>query len=338
MADGASIADIHRAKFPISREMKIATAGSCFAQRLLQHLHARGFNTMELEPPPPGLTSDEAARYGFGLFSARYGNIYTARQLRLLAEETFGLFTPGDPVWEKDGRYYDALRPTIEPDGLRSADAVREQRRYHLRRVRDLIKTADVFVYTLGLTEVWTHAGTGTAYPTAPGVVCGAYDPAEYEFKNLTAQETYDDLGRFFAIAKKHNPGMKLLLTVSPQRPVATASGKHILAAAGYSKAALRAAAGQLESERDDVDYFPSYEIVTNPLAANRYFNPNLRTVSDEGAALVMDMFVAAYCGDREGVASAGAEEIAAAETATDAASATEDTMCDEELLEAFAP
>jgi hypothetical protein len=323
---------IHRAKFPIDRSMKIAMAGSCFAQRLSRHLLARGFTVIDREPAPPGLTGEEEKRYGFGLYSARYGNVYTARQLRLLAEEAFGSFEPGNVVWTKDGRYYDALRPSVEPEGLETPRAVHQQRKFHLRQVREVIATADVFVFTLGLTEAWIDARNGTVYPTAPGVVCGTYDPARHAFKNFTAQETHADLQSFLRLAKAHNPNMKLVLTVSPQRPVATATGKHVLAAAFYSKAALRAAAGQLESEEADVDYFPSYEMVTSPLAGNRYFNDNLRTVSDAGAALVMDAFLAAYGGD-----GADQQPVPAAATPPPAAPTPEDVVCEDEIIDAFA-
>jgi len=321
---------IHRPKFAIDPSMKLAMAGSCFAQQLSRHLRARGFSVIDREPPPPGLTKDEEKRYGFGLYSARYGNVYTARQLRLLAEEAFGKFVPGDAVWTRDGRYYDALRPSVEPDGLETAQAVREQRKFHLRQVREVISSADVFVFTLGLTESWIDANTGAAYPTAPGVVSGTYDPNTHVFKNFTAQEVYADLRAFLTLAKRRNPDMKLVLTVSPQRPVATATGKHVLAAAFYSKAALRAAAGQLESEEADVDYFPSYEMVTSPLAGNRYFNDNLRTVSDAGAAFAMDAFFAAY---------GGVEQNPPPEAAPppQAVRSQEDVVCEDEIIDAFA-
>ncbi len=328
--DMETLGSIHQAKFAIDRSMKIAMAGSCFAQQICRHLRARGFTVLDREPAPPGLTPEEAAQYGFGLYSARYGNIYTARQLRQLAEEAFADLVPGDAIWRKDDRFYDALRPTVEPNGLASALAVRQARRFHLRQVREVIATAEIFVFTLGLNETWMHTQSGTVYPTAPGVVCGDYNPAKYQFKNLTATEIHDDLLAFFTLARQHNPNLKMVLTVSPQRPIATATGQHVLTAAAYSKAVLRAGAGQLESEHADVDYFPSFEMVTNPLAGNRYFNPNLRTVTDAGVAVAMDAFFASYAG--------GAQEVPPPASAAEAPDTHEETVCDEELVEAFAP
>ncbi|HEY1836997.1 MAG TPA: GSCFA domain-containing protein [Rhizomicrobium sp.] len=332
-----TIGIIHQPKFHIGQETTLAMAGSCFAQRLLRHLRTRGFQVLDLEPPPPGLTPEEEMRFGFGLYSARHGNIYTARQLRQLAEEAFGLFTPANAIWQKADRFFDALRPTIEPNGLASAAAVKDQRRFHLRKVRDVITQAQVFVFTLGLTEAWTDVRTGTVYPTAPGVACGEYDPARHRCVNFTAQQVRDDLAAFLALAKTHNPSMKLLLTVTPQWPVATATGKHVLVAANYSKAVLRAAAGQLQSEHRDVDYFPSYEIATNPVAGNLYFQPNLRTVTDAGAVAAIDAFLIAYNAEWQ-IPVTPEPQPADTTPQADAIRTAEDVACDDELLETYAP
>ena len=68
----------------------IATAGSCFAQHIGRALRGRGLGYLDLEPPPAFLTEDEANRLGYGLYSCRYGNIYTVRQLLQLFQEAHG--------------------------------------------------------------------------------------------------------------------------------------------------------------------------------------------------------------------------------------------------------
>src|SRR5690348_2397792 len=140
-----AISGLYRKKFPIDQRTKIATAGSCFAQHISRHLRARKFSVIDAEPPPRGLDHESAAEFGYGLYSARYANIYTARQLRQIVEEALGVFSPADPVWEKDGRFYDAMRPSVEPTGLSSAKAVRDHRAYHLQQVLEVIRSADLF-------------------------------------------------------------------------------------------------------------------------------------------------------------------------------------------------
>src|SRR5690606_33133300 len=82
---------------PLSREDRVATAGSCFAQHIGHHLARRGAAFMDMEPAPPLFGTDaEARRWGFGVFSCRYGNIYTTRQLIQLFDEAHENRTPGE--------------------------------------------------------------------------------------------------------------------------------------------------------------------------------------------------------------------------------------------------
>jgi hypothetical protein len=326
-----AIPGLYRKKFSFGRETPIATAGSCFSQHLSRYLRARGFSVVDAEPTPMGLSPEVAGQFGYGIFSARYANIYTARQLKQIVFEAFGEFAPTDAIWEKDGRYYDAMRPSVEPTGLASPEHVRKHREYHLSRIRHVIETAEVFIFTLGLTEAWVHTASGTTYPTAPGTIAGSYDPDVHAFHNFTFAEIYDDLQQFFALARTRNPKLKFLLTVSPVPITATAGGEHVLAASIYTKSVLRAVAGQLFHENGDVDYYPGYEIVTGALAKGVFYNDNLRTIRPEGVAAAMSGFLAQH--------DAGAETRApmAASTAASDEKTAEDVICEDILLDAFA-
>ncbi len=321
---------IYRNKFAIGKETAIATAGSCFSQHLSRLLRAREFSIVETEPAPDGMDPEVAHQHQYGIFSARYGNIYTARQLRQVAFEAFGRFEPADAIWEKDGRYYDAMRPAVEPGGFATPDEVRDSRKDHLRAVRRVIETADLFTFTLGMTEAWVHRQTDTTYPTAPGTIAGRYDPALHAFRNFSFQDVFRDLTQFFALAKRVNPNIKFLLTVSPIPLTATSSGEHVLTASVYSKSVLRAVAGQLASERDDVDYYPSYEIVTSALSKGAYYDENLRTISPEGVAAATAAFLAACMRASEPAPILERAE-AIQEEPTD-----DDPLCEEILLDAF--
>ena len=322
-----AVADLYQPKVAITPETRVMTAGSCFAQHVHRNLVARGWNVVDTETPLPALPRSVLARFSYGLYSARYGNIYTTRQLLQLIREAYGDVTPADPVWEKGGRFYDAQRPTIEPDGFDSADHVLEARGHHLEAVRNAIETTEVFVFTLGLTEHWRHRASGTVYPTAPGTLAGQYDPQVYEFHNLTVPEILADLTAVRAILKALRPDLAMLLTVSPVPLTATAAPMHVLQSTTYSKAVLRAAAGEFSTAHEDVDYFPSYELITSPAAGDRFFAPNLRSVTDEGVAAAMRMFFDAH--DPENAGKAPPVRAAPTDDGDD------DVVCEEALLDA---
>lgn len=271
---------------------KFATAGSCFAQHIGRHVSARGAgNYLDMEPAPVFLPEEEHARYGFGIYSCRYGNIYTSRQLVQLAQEALGKRPMSTHVWEKDGRYFDALRPTVDPIGHESAATVMALREKHLERVREMLHSLDVMIFTLGLTEAWISPEDGTAFPTAPGVAAGNVETNPAVFHNLTVDEIRVDMREFWGLLKEINPGARMILTVSPVPLIATASEQHVLPATNYSKSVLRVSADDLVMTEEDVYYFPSYEIVNSPQGRGYYFEPDLRSVNDRGVKYVMSHF-----------------------------------------------
>ena len=325
-----SIEGIYKKKFNISAGTKIATAGSCFAQHISRHLKKNGYNVLDVEPPPPGLPENLHQKFGFSMYSARYGNIYTIRQLLQLAQEVAGEWSPQNYIWEKNGKFYDALRPAVEPDGLNSSEEVLEHRQYHISRVKKLFESLDLFIFTLGLTEMWVHKESGTVYPTAPGTLVGEFDDHLYEFQNACFSGIIDDFNLFQKVLQKIRGGkrFKCLLTVSPVPLIATASGEHILTSSIYSKSTLRSVVGQLSADQAHIDYFPSYEIVVNPRMHSCAFADNLRSVRDETVETVMRCFFAQH----PVIQGKRGKQV----SSQSPAKTKEDVQCEEVLMEAF--
>jgi hypothetical protein len=323
-----TITDLYRRKFEIGIEDKIVTAGSCFAQHIAKHFTTHGYRVVNVEPAPEGLDAETAKKFGYGVYSARYGNIYTTRQLLQLTLESLGARTPQNIVWEKDGRFYDALRPSVEPEGLDSAEEVRLHRKGHLKEVKRMLHSMDLFVFTFGLTEAWVDKRDGTVFPTAPGTIAGNFDPELFEFKNFTFSEVLNDFLKFRNLVLRHNHKARFLLTVSPVPLTATASHEHVLAATTYSKSVLRAVAGELVQRFSEIDYFPSYEIIASPFARGFFYESNLRTVHSAGVENVMRIFFEVH-----GVASK--PDVTTPSKAKSTVN-EDDIVCEEILMEAF--
>jgi hypothetical protein len=332
-----AIADRHYTEFDeiasgpyFEADDRVATAGSCFAQHIGNRLRKRGLGFIELEPAPEGFTPAQARRHGFGLFSCRYGNIYTVRQLLQLTHEAFGQRQPVDAVWSTDGRYYDALRPAVDPVGHDNPKDVILLRKHHLAKVRRLFTEMTLFVFTLGLTEAWESTDDGTVYPSAAGTIAGKFDPSRYSFRNFRYIQILEDFEEFWTFLKQVNPNVRAILTVSPVPLTATASGEHVLVATTQSKATLRAVAGDLASQEDGIRYFPAYELIASHPMRGIFFNPDMRTISDAGVDFVMSHFFRA----------APKTPIRRAESngkRAEVEDADLDLLCDEALLDRFA-
>ena len=302
-----------------------------FPQHIAKTLIAADYNYFVAEPAPDGMPAEAAAARGYGLFSARFGNVYSARQLLQLFQRAYGEFSPSDIAWRRDdGRFVDPFRPQIEPDGFADPDAVAASRERHFAAVRRMFEQSALFVFTVGLTEAWTAKSDGAVFPVAPGVISGALDRNDYQFVNFKVSEIVADLNAFIGRLRGVNHDIRLLFTVSPVPLVATYEDRHVLVSTTYSKSAIRAAVEEVVRQYDFTDYFPSYEIITGWYNKGRYFDADLRSVTPEGVAHVMRLFSAHYLQSAPGPADA-ADRHAAALKREIAHVAT--IICDEELL-----
>jgi len=323
--------------FPVTRQSKILTVGSCFAQHISTSLKKNGFNWLDSEPAPKDLPVNEHAVNHYGVFSFRTGNIYTAALLRQWVSWACGADQNSDYV-EENQRFFDPFRPSLNEHGFATAQAMLAARQQTCDSIFKSIKQADIFIFTLGLTEAWLNKN-GLVYPMCPGTLRGTFSQADHFFHNYDHSEIVQDLNYVFDELRKINPELKFLLTVSPVPLTATAAGEHVLTATTYSKSVLRSAAGWLSKNRPDTDYFPSYEIISAPVFKGQFFERNQRSVTEQGVAFVMHQFLKGI-GIEAALpefALAAASDLAQLSSSTTSGSArAENEMCDEIILESW--
>jgi hypothetical protein len=342
-----AISDLWQPKFEIQPVDVVATAGSCFAQHIGKALAKSGYQWLDGEPAPRLLSEEDRVKYNYGIFSFRVGNIYTVALLRQWVEWALGVSNAPSEIWEEDGRFYDPFRPVVEPEGFASRYELLALRATTLVAIRQVFETATLFVFTLGLTEGWVNAEKGYAYPLCPGTIKGAaFDADAHKFRNYGYHEISDDLNATIDLLKSVNPNLRVLLTVSPVPLTATATAKHVLVATTYSKSTLRAVAGDVSAEREDTDYFPSYEIISSFPFRGMFYADNKREVLKDGVEHVMKSFFS-------GLAARGLEDKVAVPITPDKAKAApsgpsrdigigaasdevDNVVCEEILLEAF--
>jgi hypothetical protein len=320
--------------FRIAPNDRMVSAGSCFSQHISRRLKESGYNFLITEPAHPIVSPTVADRHNFERFTARYGNIYTARQLLQLLRRAYGRFTPTEDIWEgPEGGFVDPFRPQIQPGGFATRAEYEADRTRHFAAVRTAFEQADVFIFTLGLTEAWESSVDGAVFTLCPGTAGGTFDPDRHEFHNFEIEEVVADLEAFIAELRAINPKVRLILTVSPVPMVATATDNHILAASTYSKSLLRVAADMVVRRHRDVAYFPGYEVVVGPQIRGRYFGDDLRSITEEGVDRVMDLFFehATTEGRIQGFSGKAAEK---PDEFLDMARQIAEALCDEEMLD----
>lgn len=263
------------------------SAGSCFSNHIGRVLLELGFTW---------LSDDGASQHPGGYASFDLGNVYTARQLLFWLDAAVrpaqvpldaGIFA--DPA---SGVVTDLLRLGIAKPEFASVEDLVAALRRACDAIRTLLGKVTVFFFTLGLTEGW-ETPEGTPYPICPAVKVAGLDPASYRFVNYGHDEIWRDVERIVALLAALNPGLRLILTVSPVPLTATATDRHVVPATVYSKSVLRAVAERAAQRLRQVDYFPSYELITTHIHGRDFFEADRRQVKRDGVDFVMRHFLA---------------------------------------------
>jgi len=280
--------NIHTPKWDIDTTDCIVTMGSCFAQHVGKKLKSTGFNVPYF---------DSADGVKSKAYSANYGNIYTVRQALQLLQESNGKFSRDEKYWAVESGYLDPLRPNVFLYPFNSKDELDRNRDLHLKSVHRAIEELDVLVFTLGLTEAWERVSCKSVLPIIPGVLGGNFNEEEYKFHNFTFTEISSDLSNLIdeILFIRRGKNFKLLLTVSPVPLTATAEPRHVLISTVASKSILRAVADEFVRNFEFIDYFPSFEIITNPKFVAENYEENLRNVKQDSVDKVMEIFHSSY-------------------------------------------
>jgi len=266
----------------------IASAGSCFEANVAIHLKNTSAKYIYEEQKHPFLSSVEN-KYNYDSYSARYGNVYSSKQLLQLVRRAKGKFSPSEIMWKSGDGVKDPFRPGLNFDGFTEAEYLLDIE-LHLKAVERVISNCDTFIFTLGLSEVWVNRVDESAYPSCPGVIAGVFDPEKYELINLDVDEIINDLNLVNDELKELNPKINFVLTVSPVPMVATANATNIVLSNQYSKSKLIVAAHGVVAKNSNMHYFPSYEMIIGSHAKDNFLDDK-RNVKPEVVTEVMEVF-----------------------------------------------
>ncbi|WP_210238860.1 GSCFA domain-containing protein [Cohaesibacter sp. CAU 1516] len=296
-------------QFAILPSDKIATFGSCFAQHFGNALSKNGYQWYCSEEAPEGLSNKSKKRFGYNVFSCRTGNIYTTSLLRQWVEWAVGFSSPPSEYWEKDGRIYDPFRPAIEPDGFSNLEEMESSRKNTIQSFLKILLTADIFVFTLGLTESWFNKSGRYEYPLCPGTVAGEFDPDNHVFVNQSFSFIRENLLEVIKIIRLLNPNIKFLLTVSPVPLTATNSGRHVLVATMASKSILRGVTDDIVSSSFNSKKKIALECIRNGDfkfdLAGWEANGTLKVLADKGLQISHNI-ENSFCGIKQRIRNSG--------------------------------
>ena len=248
----------------IERQTKVTAFGSCFAANISNYLSKRRYSILNRED-----VNSYVVRFGEGMV-----NTFAIRQQ---FEWAFENRKYEEELWHG----YDARAHGYDED-------VR-------RNTFEIFNKTEVFIITLGLSEIWYDEQSGGVFWRA--VPMDKYDPGRHKFRVSSVTENLDNLRAIYRIIRHHRPAARIVFTLSPIPLVATFRGNSCITSNAVSKSILRAAVDELYREKSDegsLYYWPSYEIVTEGFTNK--FTKDRRHIKKQILDFIMMLFEKHYC------------------------------------------
>jgi hypothetical protein len=277
-------------KFKLRRDDKFYAIGSCFARGLEFALRKRKFAVESAAPEFARLQPVNKEMSGLG-FINKYNTFSILNELRW-ALDPDAVFPVESIAQVTETTWSDPhTNPTLELVGFEQT----LERRALLQTVTRRITECRAVIITLGLAEVWRDVQADVYVNSTPIPSLFKTQPDRYEFHVTSFAENWTNLETIHALLSRYgHPDLHFVVTVSPVPLMATFSTMDVVVANTYSKSLLRTVAQEWAAAHDNVDYFPSYEIVLNSDRAAAW-EADLRHVKGAGAQHIMELFVRGY-------------------------------------------
>lgn len=165
----------------------------------------------------------------------------------------------------------------------------------------DDLKNAQLLTITMGTAIVYRLKSSGQIVAN-----CHKVPQHEFERKMATVEQMVQVIDKMLTQLHDFNPGLRIILTVSPIRHIADGLDTNSL-----SKAALRVAIHEaIIRHCEYCDYFPAYEIMMDDLRDYRFYSSDMVHPSDVAVEYIWQAFQATYLDDRSAMAVARCERI----------------------------
>lgn len=164
-----------------------------------------------------------------------------------------------------------------------SLEQLRGKLNGELNLTKDYLENGNLLILTFGTSWIYELAESGEQVAN-----CHKQPGNNFNKRLLTLEEMTDALAATISELSEINPHIKIILTVSPVRHTKDGIPENQL-----SKSLLRVLCGNLEEQFEQVNYFPSYEIMVDELRDYRFYKPDLIHPSEQAEEYIWDKWKA---------------------------------------------
>lgn len=255
--------DVHIANFPITHRQKLVMLGSCFAENIGERLVNCKFD-IDLNP-----------------FGITYNPLSAAKAISLLLDEYS--FSRSD-VLARNGLYFSLMHH----GDFSSPDLEQFLQQLNLRREKGSqnLRKADWLILTFGTSYVYETIENRQIVNN-----CHKLPASYFHRRRLSVTEIVDVWSEIIIKVQVVNPGIRFLFTVSPVRHLKDGAHENQL-----SKSILLLAIDELRDKfPEEIDYFPSYELILDDLRDYRFYATDMIHPGIQAVEYCLSKFADAY-------------------------------------------
>jgi len=249
------------AAHPVSLKDHILTTGSCFADQFGQWLQNNKFDVL-VNP-----------------FGTSYNPVSIHKSLieSLSLDLDNQLFAEHRGIWHHFD--YHSQWSSAHKDELKAALQKLQQ------QVNQYLKKTDLLIITYGTAWVYRHKKQNAIVSN-----CHKVPAHEFEKRLLTVEEITESFRQLYTMVRSARPDMRIIITVSPVRHI-----KDTLVLNSVSKATLRLACHTISNQFEEVEYFPSFEIMMDDLRDYRFYDRDKIHPTEEAIDYISHKFSDQY-------------------------------------------
>ncbi len=249
-------------KFKIGYENKTLFIGSCFSENI----------------------STVLSEHGMRVINNPFGTLFHPSAIRdcldaIITKKKFN----GSEFFEKNERFHHfALHGELAHSTLsKSVEDVNTRVEF----AHEFLKSASVLFITFGTAWVYEHKLSGTTVAN-----CHKVPADEFNKRKLGVNDIVSDFSYMINHLRNFNPGLKIILTISPVRHL-----KDGFIENSHSKATLNIAVHEIIRRFENTDYFPAYELVMDDLRDYRFYAEDMLHPTEQAINYVFSKFAGVY-------------------------------------------
>lgn len=262
MTDFRTTVETEASSFDLTYKKKTMLVGSCFTDNIGNMLQYYKF-PVKINP-----------------FGVMYNPVSVARVLDILMNRS--LFTEED-LHQHNHTWLSFYHDTSF-SGEEKAQVLKTINK-HINEGFEWLRSTNMLILTFGTARVYQHRETENIVSNCHKIPARAFNRFMLEVDEIV--EEYRSL---LENLKQFNPGLHIVLTISPVRHWKDGAVKN-----QQSKAALILAVQKLREEFPEIEYFPSYEIMMDELRDYRFYAEDMIHPGKTGIRYLWERFADTY-------------------------------------------